>query len=88
MIIFGFGLQQPNGKHSNTVTIDCHVSLKLRASNYSGKFAYLNKLLSVSRDNVYFCSLPLHYSYLIESQSTLRSQAVPKMLKDLEKQSL
>lgn len=32
MIIFGFGFQQPNGKHSTTVTIDCHVSLKLRAS--------------------------------------------------------
>ena len=54
MIILGFGLPQPIGKHSTTVTIDCHVSLKLRASNYSGKFAYLNKLLSVSRDNVYF----------------------------------
>ena len=54
MIIFCFVLQQPNGKHSTTVTKDCHVSLKLRASNCSGKFAYRNKLLSVSSDNVYF----------------------------------
>ena len=47
MIILGFGLPQPIGKHSTTVTIDCHVSLTLRPCNYSGKFAYLNKLVSV-----------------------------------------